>query len=56
MIWAIGDWLWHNDSQALCQIVDVQPLWGQISDRVAYVTQGHQLPASLLGTVSPQTP
>ncbi len=34
MTWAIGDWLWHSDSQALCQIVDVQPLWGQTSYRV----------------------
>ena len=34
MTWAIGAWLWHSDSQALCQIVDVQPLWGQTSYRV----------------------
>lgn len=34
MTWAIGDWLWHSDRQELCQIVDVQPLWGQTSYRV----------------------
>src|SRR5215472_1783791 len=34
MTWAIGDWLWHSDSQTPCQIVDVQPLWGQIAYRV----------------------
>src|SRR5215470_3484448 len=34
MTWAIGDWLWHSDYQALCQIVDVQSLWGQTSYRV----------------------
>src|SRR5215475_9329175 len=34
MTWAIGDWLWHSDSQTPCQIVDIQPLWGQTSYRV----------------------
>ena len=29
MTWAIGDWVWHGDSQVLCQIVDIQLLWGQ---------------------------
>ena len=36
MSWAIGDWLWHSDylRHASCQIVDVQPLWGQIAYHV----------------------
>ena len=34
MIWAIGDWVWHSDSQALCQVVDAQHLWGQSTYRV----------------------
>jgi superfamily II DNA or RNA helicase len=34
MTWAIGHWVWNSNSQELCQIVDVQHLWGQSTYRV----------------------
>jgi hypothetical protein len=38
----------------LARLAEVQPELTPLL--IAYVTQGHQLPAALLGAVSPQTP
>jgi hypothetical protein len=59
MTWAIGDWVWHSDSQEertwrehLARLAEVQPELTPLL--VAYVTQRHQLPERLHTVVMPQ--